>query len=130
MSQNIDWTTYLGGNSPVASTALHIPYFPDGRYAQIRRIGNIVVATVNEVCSSLAPLDSVTAIETMPSGFRPVAGSIGVISLGVVVGDSDEAAMAIYPDGTVKWSNRATISGSTRFNGSGAWITKDAFPSS
>ena len=34
-ADNIDFTTFVGGNLPVATTALHIPYFPGGCYAQI-----------------------------------------------------------------------------------------------
>ena len=128
-ADNIDFTTITGGDMPVATFALHIPYFPTGVYAQIRRIGNTVVATADVVASNLAIFDSVSVVETMPSGFRPLSGTVGIITLNAVVGISDSAAMIIKPNGSITWSNRTDVTGSTRFNGSGTWITKDAFPS-
>lgn len=127
-ANSIDFTTITGGDMPVATYALHIPYFPTGVSTQIRRIGNTVVATADVVASSLAIFDSVSVVETMPSGFRPISGTVGIITLNAVVGISDSAAMIIKPNGSITWSNRADVTGSTRFNGSGTWITKDAFP--
>lgn len=118
-----------GGNMPVAASSMHIPYLADANNMNLWRIGNIVFAFTNVVVSSLATYDGTSAAETMPSGFKPAAGTKGMFIMSAVVGGGNSTiGVIIEPDGSVWFSNKASISSSTRFYGHGCWITKDNWP--
>ena len=126
----IDFTTIQGGDMPIAASSMQIPYLTTGDSMSLWRIGNIVFALANVVVSSLGTYDSSGALETMPSGFRPATGTKGVFTMSAVAGGGNSTiGIIINPDGSVAFSNRATISLSTRFYGHGCWITKDNWPS-
>ena len=122
-ADKIDFTTIQGGNMPIASSSMHIPYLTADDSMSLWRIGNIVFALANVVITSLTTYDSVSAAEKIPSGFRPATGTSAVAG-----GSNSTIGIIIEPGGSVAFSNRAAISSSTRFYGHGCWITKDAWP--
>lgn len=127
-ADKIDFTTLMGGNAPIVASTMHLPYFATGDVMNLWRIGNLVFAYSNVVTTSLGTYDSIVVAETMPSGFRPATGTMGMFILNSVVGTSSTVGMTISPNGSVAFSNRSTISTSTRFYGCGCWITKDNWP--
>lgn len=130
MSQKIDFTTFRGGNMPVATKTIHLPYFSTSSYIYLSRVGNIVFAICNSTTSSLTSLDSVTVAETMPNGFRPVTGTSGRFLMNSVAGGTESnIGLAIATDGSIVMCNQSPISLTTRFYGQGCWITEDNWPS-
>lgn len=127
----IDYSTIQGGNVPIATSSMHIPYFSSlaSNIMNLWRIGNIVFAFANVVTSSMSAYDTTSASEVMPSGFRPVTGTIGLFTLNAVVGTNTTMSVTISDTGATWFSNRVAVSSSTRFNGYGCWITKDNWPS-
>ena len=126
----IDFTTIQGGDMPIASSSMQIPYLTASDSMSLWRIGNIVFALANVVVSSLGTYDSSVAVETMPSGFRPATGTKGVFTMSAVAGGGNSTiGIIVSSDGSLAFSNRAAISLSTRFYGYGCWITKDNWPS-
>lgn len=130
-SDKIDFTTLEGGNVPVAATSIHMPYGPTSDHViDLTRIGNIVFAFANLVLSSVPSMDSQTASETVPEGYRPVAGTHATIIFNTVAGGgSTNLGLTLSPNGTIAMSNRETIQLSERLYGQGCWITKDEWPS-
>lgn len=131
MSYKIDFATLEGGNVPVAATSIHMPYGPTSDHViDLTRIGNIVFAFANLVLSSVPSMDSQTASETVPEGYRPVAGTHATIIFNTVAGGgSTNLGLTLSPNGTIAMSNRDAIQLSERLYGQGCWITKDEWPS-
>lgn len=130
-ADKINYSTMRGGNVPIATSSMHLPYFSwaEGKMMNLWRIGNIVFAFANVVTSSISAYDTESAVEVMPSGFRPVTGTVGLFTLNAIVGTNTTMSVIISDTGATWFSNRAAVSSPTRFNGFGCWITKDNWPS-
>ncbi|MEC5150862.1 hypothetical protein [Cryobacterium sp. GrIS_2_6] len=98
-----------------------------GTAVVVYRYGNLVIANMNTVCSSLPSLDSGAVAETMTLGYRP-GGIMASAFLPAVssVGNTTDLGWVISSSGAMTLSNRNAITGSTRIFGSAMWTTADA----
>lgn len=130
------WKQYAIQNSVAQFTAVNqskvytatIPG-PHGFALSCARSGNIVTGTIDRTYPSNLAWDG-TAIETIPSGWRPVTPMILEItaeSSGVRFNDS-YARLKYSPSGAITGRIKLTAS-PLWFGGSITWITTDPFPS-
>lgn len=131
-----DWQYYAVQNKVAQFTAVNqtkvytatIPG-PCGFDLRCARSGNIVAATLELVPTSKVDWEG-TAIETIPSGWRPVTP--------MILGSTGESGGVRFNDSytRLKYSPNGSISGRIKltaaplfFGGSITWITTDPFPS-
>lgn len=126
-TDKVDWTTMKGSsNMPVAKSTVNCGQVTLDFY----RIGNLVLCNQSVVTSSWPTGNRVSTGKTMPSGFRPHAGEA------IVHGSSIDGQHWIEPyvvtvqsSGAILRSTGANLTGATRIDFNGAWITLDAWPS-
>lgn len=96
-----------------------------------RRLGNIVIATVdNPVNSSLpADADNEYLSETIPVGFRPAYNTSLNLATGAVQSRTGNISFLMKPDGSIRLNSaHMGDGGAVRLNGVSVWFTSDAYP--
>lgn len=126
-SSKIDFTTAPLSSSYKTST-VSIGY---SITMYLYRIGNLVMAVINNPVSSTLPndADNVTISNPIPNGYKPIWTVNFSFASTAVQSRSGGGTLLINPDGSIKLNTAYTGTvGSLRANGSCMWFTTDAFP--
>lgn len=126
-SSKIDFTTAPLSSSYKTST-VSIGY---SITVYLYRIGNLVMAVINNPVSSTLPndADNVTISNPIPNGYKPIWTVNFSFASTAVQSRSGGGTLLINPDGSIKLNTAYTGTvGSLRANGSCMWFTTDAFP--
>lgn len=129
VASQIDYTTLVGAaEMPVASTTITV----SGLEVTISRFGNVVCCTGSEVVQTFPIGNRQSTGMTLDLGYRPLTGVCAAILGNCVDGlysSGQPVGLNIEDDGTILRSSPLSISGATRIDFTGSWITGDPWPS-
>ena len=128
-NDKIDFSTMIGSDSvPVATTDLTV----EGFTGVLTRVGNMVSCSGTAVVNSFPSGNRQSTSVTVPLGFRAVQAIEGLVMGNCLDGQfsaGQPITLAIDHNGSVLRSSSILITGATRVDYVGAWVTSDPWPS-
>ena len=127
-SQNLDFASFSVQDlnfGHYTRTTVSLGY---GISAILARIGNLVVVQGTSITSNALPSTETSLTETIPAGYKPIAGS----AINAICGSESDKYVTWWVSSAGALSLVATSftgSYSRRVNVSSAWITQDEWPS-
>lgn len=128
-SDNIDFTTLKGfmNSLPFASTSYRVASLGTELTMDYRRYGDLVITYLNAVITSAAGYDQVS-FGNCPSGYKPNRTAMVIGNMSAGQSNTGCFDLTMNTDGAITGSCPA-VSGATRVQGLGVWVTSDTFPS-
>lgn len=106
-------------------------YIGYGTQCTYKRLGNVVIAYVDNAVNSTLPAsaDDANLAETIPAGFRPAYSTSLNLATTAVQSRTGNISFLMKPNGTIKL-NSAHIGdvGAVRLNGVSVWFTTEDYP--